>query len=222
MARNFEIEQLDQARFIKVNDLKEITNPVMFNAGNGPSSDGLLSNEIFGITKDERSGIFAYIDLGEQFIEPYFYKIWLKIDKNLRAVIYETDTFRINSEGHLVQDDNGETGIKFLINNINKIKFKNTKKDSLLKVLMNNKTQMFTSTFVVLPPFFRDVDTNSSGRVGVGEINKLYVNLINTAKSLSDSNDYGLSMAGGIRGKLQDIMLEIYNWFTLGESVVGG
>ena len=121
MARNFEIEQLDQARFIKVNDLKEITNPVMFNAGNGPSSDGLLSNEIFGITKDERSGIFAYIDLGEQFIEPYFYKIWLKIDKNLRAVIYETDTFRINSEGYLVQDDNGETGIKFLINNINKI-----------------------------------------------------------------------------------------------------
>ena len=222
MARNFEIEQLDQARFIKVNDLKEITNPVMFNAGNGPSSDGLLSNEIFGITKDERSGIFAYIDLGEQFIEPYFYKIWLKIDKNLRAVIYETDTFRINSEGHLVQDDNGETGIKFLINNINKIKFKNTKKDSLLKVLMDNKAQMFTSTFVVLPPFFRDVDTNSSGRVGVGEINKLYVNLINTAKSLSDSNDYGLSMAGGIRGKLQDIMLEIYNWFTLGESVVGG
>ena len=145
MAKNFDIEQLDQVRFIKVNDLKEIKNPVMFNAGNGPSSDGLLSNEIFGITKDERSGIFAYIDLGEKFIEPYFYKIWLKIDKNLRSVIYETNTFRINSDGHLVQDDNGETGIKFLIDNIDKIKFKNTKKDSLLKVLMDNKTKMFTN-----------------------------------------------------------------------------
>lgn len=222
MAKNFDIEQLDQVRFIKVNDLKEIKNPVMFNAGNGPSSDGLLSNEIFGITKDERSGIFAYIDLGEKFIEPYFYKIWLKIDKNLRSVIYETNTFRINSDGHLVQDDNGETGIKFLIDNIDKIKFKNTKKDSLLKVLMDNKTKMFTNEFIIIPPFFRDVNTNSGGRVGVGEINKLYVNLINTVKSLSDSNSYGLSMAGGIRGKIQDIMLEIYNWFTLGESVVGG
>lgn len=222
MAKNFDIEQLDQVRFIKVNDLKEIKNPVMFSAGNGPSSDGLLSNEIFGITKDERSGIFAYIDLGEKFIEPYFYKIWLKIDKNLRSVIYETNTFRINSDGHLVQDDNGETGIKFLIDNIDKIKFKNTKKDSLLKVLMDNKTKMFTNEFIIIPPFFRDVNTNSGGRVGVGEINKLYVNLINTVKSLSDSNNYGLSMAGGIRGKIQDIMLEIYNWFTLGESVVGG
>ena len=222
MAKNFDIEQLDQKKFIKVNDLQMITNPVMFNTGNGPSSDGLLSNEIFGITKDERSGIFAYIDLNEKFIEPYFYKIWLKIDKNLRAVIYETDYFKIDSNGHLVQDDNGETGIKFLINNIDKIKFKNTKKDSLLKVLMDNKDRMFTDKFIIIPPFYRDVNTNSGGRVGVGEINKLYVNLMNTVRSLSDSNDYGLSMAGGIRGRIQDLMLEIYNWFTVGESVVGG
>ena len=191
MSKNFKIEQLDQKRFIKVNDVNQITNPVMFSTGNGPSSDGLLSNEIFGITKDERSGIFGYIDLNEKFIEPYFYKVWLKIDKNLRAVVYETDYFRIDSNGHLVQDDNGETGIKFLVNNIDKIKFKNTKKDSLLKVLMDNKEQMFTNSFIVIPPFYRDVNTNSGGKVGVGEINKLYVNLMNSVKSLSDSNDYG-------------------------------
>lgn len=222
MSKNFKIEQLNQKRFIKVNDVSQITNPVMFNTGNGPSSNGLLSNEIFGITKDERSGIFGYIDLNEKFIEPYFYKVWLKIDKNLRAVVYETDYFRIDSNGHLVQDDNGETGIKFLVNNIDKIKFKNTKKDSLLKVLMDNKEQMFTDSFIVIPPFYRDVNTNSGGKVGVGEINKLYVNLMNSVKSLSDSNDYGLSMTGGIRGRIQDLMLEIYNWFTVGESVVGG
>ena len=58
MANDFKIEQLDQKRFIKANDLQQVTNPVMFNAGNGPSSDGLLSNEIFGITKDERAGIY--------------------------------------------------------------------------------------------------------------------------------------------------------------------
>ena len=65
MDRKFKIDQLDQERLIKNNDLPMVTNPVIFNAGNGPTSDGLLSNELFGITKDERSGIFGYIDLKE-------------------------------------------------------------------------------------------------------------------------------------------------------------
>jgi hypothetical protein len=82
--------------------------------------------------------------------------------------------------------------------------------------------KLFTNKFVIIPPYYRDVETNSSGKVGVGEINKLYINLMNNLRALSESNDYGLTLAGGIRGKAQDIMLEIYNWFTVGESIVGG
>lgn len=222
--RKFKIEQLDQNRLIKVNELKQITNPVMFNAGNGPSSDGLLSNEIFGITKEERSGIFAYLDLNKKFIQPYYYKIWLKIDRNIRSCVYETQSFRINSDGYLVLDENGETGIDFLVKNIEKINFKDTKKDVLLKALMDGKKKnlIFTTKFIIIPPYYRDVETNSSGRVGVGEINKLYVNLMNNIRALSETVDYGLNVSGGVRGKIQDIMLEIYNWFTVGESIVGG
>ena len=222
--RKFEIEQLDQNRLIKVNNLQQITNPVMFNAGNGPSSDGLLSNEIFGITKEERSGIFAYLDLNKKFIQPYYYKIWLKIDRNIRGCVYETQNFRISSDGYLIPDDNGETGIDFLVKNIEKINFKDTKKDVLLKALMDGKKKnlIFTTKFIVIPPYYRDVETNSSGRVGVGEINKLYVNLMNNIRALSETVDYGLNVSGGVRGKIQDIMLEIYNWFTVGESIVGG
>lgn len=222
--RKFEIEQLDQKRLIKVNDLQQVTNPVMFNAGNGPTPDGLLSNEIFGITKDERAGIFAYIDLHKKFIQPYYYKIWLKIDRNIRGCVYETQNFKINSEGHLVADDAGETGIDFLIKNIDKINFKNTKRDNLLKALMDGKKKglIFTDKFIVIPPYYRDVETSGSGRVGVGEINKLYVTLMNNVRALSETVDYGLNVTGGIRGKVQDTMLEIYNWFTVGESIVGG
>lgn len=222
--RSFHIEQLDQEKFVKVNDLKQVTNSAMFNSSNGPTADGLLSNEIFGITQTERAGIFAYIDLKEEFIEPYFYKIWLKIDRNLRGCIYETQNFKIDSNGYLVPDDNGETGIKFLKKNIDKLKFKQTKKDEFIKVLMDgkNKGLLFTKKLVVVPPYYRDVNTNGDGRVGVGEINKLYVNLMNNVKALDSSNDYGLNMAGGIRGKIQDCMLEIFNWFTVGESVIGG
>lgn len=224
MPESFKIDQLDQNKFIKVNELQPVTNPVMFNAGNGATSDGLLSNEIFGITQAERSGIFSYINLGEKFIQPYYYKIWLKIDRNLRGCIYETQNFKIDSDGYLVQDDNGSTGINFLIKNVDKLKFKKTKKDELLKALLDGKSKglLFTDKFVVVPPFFRDVNTNSDGRLGVGEINKLYVNLMNNVKALNSSNDYGLELAGGIRGKIQDTMMEIFNWFTLGESIVGG
>lgn len=224
MARKFEIEQLDQEKLVKVNELQKVTNPIMFNSNSGPTADGLLSNEIFGITQTERSGIFAYIDLGEEFIQPYCYKIWLKIDRNLRGCIYETQNFKIDSNGYLVPDDNGETGIKFLKKNVDKLRFKNTKKDELLKTLIDikNKGLLFTKKMVIIPPYYRDVNNGADGKVGVGEINKLYINLINTVKSLTESNDYGLDMAGGTRGRIQDIMLEIYNWFTLGESVVGG
>lgn len=222
--RRFELEQLDQEKFVKVNELEPVTNPVMFNSINGNTPDGLLSNEIFGITQAERSGIFSYVDLGEEFIQPYYYKIWLKIDRNLRGCIYETQNFKIDSDGYLVADDNGETGIKFLKKNLDKLKFKKTSKDELLKALMDGKKKglLFTKKMVIIPPYFRDVNTNTDGKVGVGEINRLYVNLLNTVKGLTGSNEYGLSMAGGIRGRVQDIMLEIYNWFTVGESIVGG
>ena len=198
MSESFKIDQLDQNKFIKVNELQPVTNPVMFNASNGATSDGLLSNEIFGITQAERSGIFSYINLGEKFIQPYYYKIWLKIDRDLRGCIYETQNFKIDSNGYLVQDDNGSTGINFLIKNVDKLKFKKTKKDELLKALLDGKSKglLFTDKFVVVPPFFRDVNTNSDGRLGVGEVNKLYVNLMNNIKALISSNDYGLELAG--------------------------
>lgn len=224
MDRRFHIEQLDQERLIKNNNLPQVTNPVMFNANNGPTYDGLLSNELFGITKDERSGIYGWIDLGDSFINPYYYKIWLKIDKNLRSCVYETQNFIIDSDGYLKPDDNGKTGLKFIIDNLESIKFKNTKKDDILKALMDAKKEkkLFTKKFVIIPPYYRDVETTSSGKVGIGEINKLYVNLMNNVKALSESYEYGLSIVGGIRGKIQDIMMEIYNWFTVGESIVGG
>lgn len=223
MDRKFHIEQLDQEKLIKVNDLPQVTNPVIFNAST-PTSDGLLSNELFGITKDERAGIFGYLDLEGTFINPFYYKIWLKIDRNLRSCIYETQNFIISKEGYLEPNESGETGLNFLIKNIDKINFKNTKKDNLLKALMDAKKEnkLFTKKFIIIPPYYRDVDHKSGGRISIGEINKLYVNLINNIKALSEMHDYGLSISGGIRGKIQDVMLEIYNWFTVGESIVGG
>ena len=224
MPQHLKIEQLDQAKFIELNNLKEVTNPITFQAGSHPTPDGLLSNEIFGITNEERSGIYAYIDLHRKFIQPYYYKIWLKIDKNLRACVYETETFIIDKDGYLVPNDNGENGLDWLIENIDSINFKNTKRDMFLQALMKAKKDgtLFTDKFIVIPPFYRDVNTTKGGRVGVGEVNKLYVQLLNNVRALKESDMYDLFMAGAIRGKIQDLLQEIYNWFTVGESIIGG
>ena len=224
MAENFKLEILDIDKFIKVNSCKEVSNPIMFTKNSGPTEDGLLSNQIFGITQEERSGIFAYIDLHEYFIHPYYFKIWLKLDKNLRACVYETDTFHIDSEGYLIQDDNGETGLAFLLKNKDRLNFKKTKKDILLNALLDGKkkNKIFINKYIVIPPYYRDVNTNSGGRIGVGEINKLYIALINAVRALNETNMFGLSFTGGTKGRIQDILLQIYNWLTVGESVVGG
>ena len=60
---NFQLYPLDIDKFIKKNECQEIDDPVAFNNNNSPSPRGLLSNEIFGITMEDRSGIYAYIDL---------------------------------------------------------------------------------------------------------------------------------------------------------------
>ena len=94
-------------------------------------------------------------DLNEYFIQPYYYKVWLKIDKRLRGCIYETQNFKLDSDGYLVEDDNGETGIQFLRKNIDKLKFKTTKKDEFINVLQDGKKKglLFTKKFVIIPPF---------------------------------------------------------------------
>ena len=221
MNKRFNIEILNQNKLIKDNDLSEVTNPALFGIG-GPTPDGLLSNDIFGITKAERSGIPAYIGLEEYFIQPYFYKVWVRIDRNLKACIYETENFKINKDGYLEKDENGETGLKFLRKNIDKIKFKDTKKDLFLTVLNKAKKDgtIFTNKFALIPPFYRDVNTQD-GKAGVGEVNKMYIALMNAVKGLKETTDYGLDLSGGVRGRIQDMMLNIYNWFTVGLSPTG-
>ena len=47
VTKHLRLEILDVERFVKVNECKPITNPRAFVRDNIPSSDGLLSNEIF-------------------------------------------------------------------------------------------------------------------------------------------------------------------------------
>lgn len=214
----FKMSLLDVDKFIKVNNVQEISNPTLFNKDNTPTSSGLLSNEIFGITSATRSSTFGYIDLEKYFLQPIIYKIWSKIDSNIYKIVHGTELFSIK-DGNFVQDKNGKTGIDFLIKNIDKINFKkgteSVRRDRNIKFLETNRNNFFIDKYIVIPPMYRDVQTNTR-KLSVGDINKLYINLLLLRNALRDSKMYGFLLSESVRGKVQDLLLEIYNWFGSG------
>lgn len=214
------INPLDIEKFIKVNELKEVTNPIFFSANNVPTSDGLLSNEIFGITMNSRSNVFAYINLGgKYFIHPMIYAIWKKVDRNIVKCVHSICNFRISNEGYLEENEDGETGIDFLRRNISKIHFKQS--DSFVRkanvaFLEKFKNIMFIKNYIVIPAYYRDVSTEGK-RVGVGDINKLYQYLLMACNSLREMDQLGITTYDATVGRIQDLLLEIYSYFTKGE-----
>ena len=219
--KHFKVEPLDIDAFITANDIESITNPVFFDKYSVPTSDGLLSNQIFGITKDERANTFGSIPLGkgEVFLHPLFYRIWGKMDSRIKNIVHGTKTYKINKDGDFEEDINGECGIKFIQKNFNKIKFKRTqssKRDAIIEFLTKFKNRMFISDMVVIPAYYRDVTTTGK-YVGVGDINQIYSKIIMASKSLSESFDYGMNLSDSIRGKIQELLADLYDYFTKGK-----
>lgn len=218
--KHLKLEPLDANKFIKVNKLKIITNPVYFDRTGIPTPDGLLSNEIFGVTSNDRTEIFAYIELaGESFLHPLAYKTWCRLDSNVKMCVFELDTFRLDKEtGKLVPDPNGGTGLKFLKKIIKEVDFKKTqslKREVKINFLETYKDKLFMDNLIVMPAGYRDVNTEQS-RMGVGEINKLYDNVLRDVNALRESEDYGLSMNGALRGRIQEGLVAIYDWICFG------
>lgn len=224
MARHLEMEILDIDKFVKVNELKEITNPIFFTRDNIPTPDGLLSNEIFGITKADRGSIFAYIDLGGTFIHPLYYKIWITTDRKIKDVVHGVNEYSISESGEIVVDPEGKHGIDFLKKNINKINWK--KNDSLkrnrnIDFLRSQKSKAFITKIPVIPAYYRDVNSVGNGRTGVGEINQLYNQILICARSIKENEEYGLTLSDSNRGRMQELLTSLYNWFGAGTTIGG-
>lgn len=224
--KHLEFYLLEPDKFIKANEVEEITNPIYFIRDGVPTSDGLLSNEIFGITKEDRGNRFGYIELTEKFMHPFVYKQWCSMDRRIREIVHGTKYFRIGTNGDFIEDEeNGETGLNFLIKNIDNIKLKGTsssKRDVKIEFIYKSikEKTMFLKQVPVIPAYYRDVNT-SKGYIGVGEINQIYNLLIIAVRALRETADYGLSMSNSTRGRIQELILQIYNWFTKGTDDSG-
>ena len=219
MSKLLEIDILNVDKFIKVTRLLPVSNPIFFKRDNIPTDDGLLSNSIFGTTKYDRSTIFSYIDLGSYFFNPLIYLTVIKLCPKIKDVVFGTNTFKITKDGELVEDPDGETGLNWLYDNFNRIKFKSTdseKRNDNIRFIEKNKKNgtIFMDKLLVIPAFYRDVNSNGGKRKsGVGDINKLYNLIMLSVRSIKDTADYGLNMEDSVKGRLQDYIVAVYDWF---------
>ena len=208
----------DIDRYVKNNDLQPITNPRAFVRNSIPSDDGLLSNKIFGITQEERAGTFAYIDLHGYFIDPSCYKTWIRLDPKIRNCVHGIGTYSIDRQGYVVEDPKGSnTGIEWLRKNIKQIKFRESdsdKKKISISYLEKNRDKMFINKYLVIPPFYRDKNTDNARVVGLGGINKLYNDLIIASNAIQTTQDYMFDASDAMRGRVQECILNIYDWFA--------
>ena len=222
--KHLEVELLDPDKLVKVNNLQQISDPIFFKRDNIPTELGLLSNEIFGNTMYERANIFAYIDLGGWFINPLLYKTLTKLNSKFKDIIHGIKYFKIIG-GDLVEDDDGETGLDWLHENFDKIKFKSTgsdKRDINIEFVKRNRNLIFMNKLIVLPAYYRDVNTSSGDKVGVGGVNKIYDLILLSTRALKETIDYGLDVSNSVKGRLQDQIVGVYDFFTKGDDMTTG
>lgn len=215
------IDLMDVERLIRTNGLegKEVTNPILFEAGNVPTPDGMLSLEIFGMTSKERRENYAYISLHDYFLHPYIYKILLRLDRKIEAVVKGTRNFTINQEGQIVEDEiNGSNGCRWLYDNWEKIKFKrndsNVRNERINLIEAYDKNVIFIKRWIVIPAFYRDVNFQNadSGKLSHNVLTDLYCKLLRFANMVQTTSEFDF-MVSANKGKVQDTLVEIYNFF---------
>lgn len=215
------VDVLNINEFINANNLEEVTNPIHFNMGNTPTSDGLFSYKIFGQPgSNDRKRKFAYISLKKPFLHPIMYRMITSMDKRVADIIYGTKYYRIE-RGDLIEDsENGETGLMFLYDNFDRIKFKLTESDKRSdKILLLSKLrrdEIFVTNFLVIPAYLRDYNPSKSnnGRItDIDVINELYAKLIRSAQSLEIGGEYNF-LSSSNESTIQTLLVDIYNMLT--------
>ena len=159
-------------------------------------------------------------------MHPLLYKTWCRLDANVKNVICETENYSFDQEkGKFVPDEKGKTGLKYLKEVLMTKKLKRTdsaKRNKKIEFIEKYKDKLFIKNLIIIPAGFRDVDTEAKGRVGVGEINKIYNSVLRDANALRESEEYGLTLNGSLRYRIQESIMKIYNWFIFGRDPISG
>lgn len=211
---------LDINQFISQNKLKEITSTSIYSSGNKLDVAGLFSEQIFGrIGSFERRKTFGFINLKYQFIHPECYMYICRLDTKLLKIVNNKGSFEVNNNGEIIEIDDGQTGIYFLIKNLKNINWNifNKKKPKILKFIKNNFDKIFIDQYIVLPAGIRDIQISSSTQktlIQYSEITELYQQVIQRIKILPDDlSSLSEDIINPMIQQIQQSLLAINNWF---------
>lgn len=236
------IEILDIERLIDVNKLQEVTSPSIFSSKMVFDPDGLLSNEIFGISRDDRRSTFAYIDLRRPYLHPHIYKKVLKqgVFRDIIYVVSGQHRYVIRNGLPVRDDENGWTGLDQLYKHWDEIDW-SKKLGSSAKVTIATdsedapdtveeavgiskinrdllsklkKNQVFITKQLVCPPAYRDVMLTGTIDTSdhVNKLNTMYSQLIRMVATLSEGGIFSATRYA-TQAKVQDQLVMIMDYF---------
>lgn len=210
-----DIDLIPLSKFIKLNNIKPITNPILCERGTIPTSDGLLSTEIFGMTMDDRKNIYGYIPLNGHYLVPHVYKVFKRVFGNITSLVNGTKEFVIEGgELKVVPEGQGNTGLEWLYENWEKIKFPRNDSDvrnERLDLLESfPKEQLFCDKWIVMPAYYRDMNLQKK-EMSHDELNDLYSKLIRLT-SMNKNMALFDFVAYGTQAAVQDQLVAIYDY----------
>lgn len=179
------LELFDFDKYIKQQDLKEVKNSNLLSLNDkGFDPEGLWSETIFGrIGSKERKTRFGYVKLNNVMIRPVVYRLMKTYSDDIRKILTKTNKYRLGPKGELIEDEeNGQTGLLFILNNYKKIDFEKCakkEKTAVGKYINDNKDLIFINNYWIIPPGgIRDMSLARNVKLQKAEINEIYEKII--------------------------------------------
>ena len=92
--------------------LKPVTSTELKTRSGELHPEGLFSEKIFGVEGTlDRSKKYSFILLNTEVIHPAAYKLLIRIDKRIEKFLNTEESYSLDSQGSLIKDDNGVSGI---------------------------------------------------------------------------------------------------------------
>ena len=220
------VSLLDVDKFVRINSLLPVTNPIFLDRM-APTSDGVLSYEIFGTSTEERKSRMAYIDLAPyHYMSPLAATKLSSYDRTLSKVLYAQARYKLVN-GELIEDpEDGDSGPEFLYQIWGKVKVRDkttiTTKE-LQTFFEKPKNELFLTKFPVIPAFYRDLNTSGDGssmKKSSSTLNSTYSSIIAYTQTLNQYTDTFTNMSRLTQARVQTLLVEVYQKLMV-ETVKG-
>ncbi len=174
------------------NSLEEVTTSELFEKTGDYREDGLFSEKIFGpIGSIDRRRLFAYIDLQIQIVHPSVLKILLQLERKIDKFLSTEESFILDSNGRLEENEKGITGITEFVKLFPEIKYRGetSSREKLIQFIEKEtkRNTIFINKIPVIPPDLRPAVKDEGGGWMIDKLNDMYIAIMRRVSQVSSS-----------------------------------